>query len=444
MTYDEAIQYLLSFADFERSGRFHDRPDVAPMASLLHRLGDPHLGRTTAHIAGSKGKGSVAAMVESMLRSAGYRTGLYTSPHLHSYCERIRVDGKSIDEAELARLVQEQLRAAVEAERERLGERQFVTFDLLTALGFLAFREHRVKAQVLEVGLGGRVDSTNVFETKEIAVITPISLEHFAVLGNTAEQIAREKAAIITPGCTVVMAPQTYPDAERVIREFADAAGAPVVDVARDYTWQKLSHDLQGQNIRVEGAHGVVEERLPLLGAHQIENAVTALACFDALNERWNNEYDRKTASFGLADVRWPGRLEVLHERPLVVADGAHNRDSARRLREALVDYFACDRALFIIGSGGDKDIAGLAEELAPLASRVVAVRADHPRAMDPQRIAEAFGRQKIETELQDSVGSAIDSALATIGADGVICIAGSLFVAAEAREQMPGHRVQR
>ncbi len=434
MTYDEAIDWLLSFADFERSGRFQDRPDVAPMLSLLERLGNPHLGRTTVHIAGSKGKGSVAAMVESILRAAGYRTGLYTSPHLHSYCERIRLDGEAIPEAEFARIAKAQLRPAVEAELKLLGDRTFVTFDLLTALAFLEFRARGVEAQVVEVGLGGRVDSTNVFKQAEVVAITPISLEHTATLGNTVEQIAREKAAIITPGCNVVIAPQPYEEAARAIRERAEAVAVPVIDVAQNYVWKKLAHDLHGQQIRIESAEGVIEGRLPLLGAHQIENATTAIACCDALNERWRGECDRDMFGYGLESVRWPGRMEVLGERPLVICDGTHNRDSARRLRETLLDYFPCDRTLFIIGCGSDKDIDGLAEELAPLASKVIAVRAKHPRAMDPQRIVEAFGRLMIDAELRDSVHGAIDAAMAVSGESAVICVAGSLFVAAEAR----------
>ncbi|MEO8458622.1 MAG: Mur ligase family protein, partial [Chloroflexota bacterium] len=219
MDYDAAIAYLLSFADFERTGRFQERPDVAPMLALLHRLGDPHLGRRTVHVAGSKGKGSVSAMIESILRAAGQRTGLYTSPHLHDYTERVRIDGAPISREDFARIVTE-MRPAVETEQAS-GNDKIVTFDLLTALAFMAFRECGVDTQVIEVGLGGRVDQTNVFESKEVAVITPLSYEHTAVLGDRIEQIAAEKAAIITPGCTAVLAPQPYPQAAAVVRDFA-------------------------------------------------------------------------------------------------------------------------------------------------------------------------------------------------------------------------------
>jgi len=446
MNYDEAIEWLLSFADFERSGRFQDRPDVAPMLALLERLGNPHRDPqepytpATVHVAGTKGKGSVAAIVHSALYGTAC-TCLYTSPHLHSYCERIRFDSAPIDETLFAWLVESKLKPAVDELASRLADRQLVTFDLLTALAFLAFRSYDTEVQVIETGLGGRVDSTNVFDTKDIAAITPISLEHTAILGDTVGQIAREKAAIITPGCTVVMAPQLHEDAERVIREFAGAAGAPVIDVRRDYEWEKLSHDARGQEIRIRSEHGSIEGQLPLLGAHQIENAATAIACCDALNARSDGEYDREMFGYGMEYLNWPCRIEVLREEPLVIADGAHNPDSARRLAETLVEYFACDRALLVIGCGSDKDIEGLAEELAPLASRVMAVRAEHPRAMAPERIAEAFGRLKIDTEITDNVPAAVDAAIAAAGAGALICVAGSLFVAAEAQAHVLGLR---
>jgi len=457
MTYDEAIEWLLSFNDFERSGRFQDRPDVAPMLSLLERLGNPHLGRTTVHIAGSKGKGSVAAMVESILRAAAFRTGLYTSPHLHSYRERIQIDGEAIAEAEFAGLVDECLRPAVDAERERLGNRNFVTFDLLTALSFLSFRAHGVEAQIVEVGLGGRVDSTNVFKHAEVAAITPISLEHTAILGDTIEQIAREKAAIIHSGRTAVVAGPQGSSAAEVIADQAREVGAEITWMAAAYTfgktnnmlsWKRLRHDILGQEFEITRwprpkGQRPLEVRVSLLGEHQLANAATAVGCIDALGRKLNVDFEDWMIAQGLSKVRWPGRVEVLHEHPLIICDGAHNRDSARRLAETLVEYFACDRALFVIGCGSDKDIDGLAEELSRLAARVIAVRANHPRAMDPQRIAEAFGRRNVDAEIVENVPDGVERALAATsdGALTLICVAGSLFVAAEARAHVLGVR---
>lgn len=427
MDYAAAIDYLLSFADFERTGHFQERPDVAPMRSLLRRLGDPHLGRRTVHVAGSKGKGSISAMIESILRASGQRTGLYTSPHLHDFTERIAIDGEPISHDMFARLVDE-MRPAVEAERAA-GNANLVTFDLLTALAFLAFREAAVETQVIEVGLGGRVDQTNVFDSKEVAVITPLSYEHTAVLGDRIEQIAAEKAGIITPGCVAVLAPQPHSEAAAVVRDFAAKAGTRLLDVAAEYRWFVGDHDARAQTIQIDGLDAAIEVRLPLLGAHQAENAATAVAAARVLGVS-NDAIIR-----GLESVRWPGRVEVLSEGPLVIADGAHNADSARRLRETLVEYFGAKRVTFIVGAGGDKDLEGLVAELAPVAARVLATRSNHPRAMEPARVSEAFARANVNVEDSQNVSEAIERALAANIEGELICLAGSLFVAAEGRE---------
>jgi len=463
MDYRESVDYLLSFADFERSGRFQDRPDVEPVLALLRRLDDPHLalpagrqGRETVHIAGSKGKGSVAAMVESVLRAAGHSTGLFTSPHLHSYTERIRVNGEPLAEGDWARLTGV-LRAAIEAEPAAPEGRRLVTFDLLTALAFLAFRERAVRCEVLEAGLGGRVDSTNVFHTGgtrlgesrpteagptgeavHVCAITAIGLEHTDVLGATVEEIAGEKAGIVTPGAEVVIGPQPYPAARKVIRRAAEEAGCPIMDVSVRYSWRLVSHDLDGQTFGLKGPRGAQRLRIPLLGEHQLENAATAVACVDALRGRGLGIPDAAVER-GLAEVRWPGRMEVLRREPVVVADGAHSRDSARRLRESLTRYLSCGSAFLIVGMSAGKDAIGLAEELSPIASHVIAVRADHPRAMPPREAAAAFRRAGVEAEVGQGVAASLDEALAAAAGEGVICLTGSLFVVAEGRAHLRG-----
>lgn len=425
MTYDEAIEYLLSYADFERSGRFLDRPDLAPVVALLNSLGDPHLGRLTVHVAGSKGKGSVAVMTDAILRAAGRHSGLYTSPHLHDYTERIRIDGEPISQAGFASLT-DLVREGVG--RLDLPGRQLVTFDLLTALAFLAFKDAGLDAQVIEVGLGGRLDSTNVFDEKEVAVITPLSLEHTAVLGDRIEDIAAEKAGIIKKGCTVVLSPQPYATAAAVIRDKADQLQARLIDVADSYHWNVIEHDFRGQEIRIERTLGAIEVRLPLLGAHQAENAAVAAAVADVLR------IPDHAIVRGLGAVEWPGRLEVLHESPLVIADGAHNADSARRLIEALRDYFGAEQVTFIVGTSSDKNIAEFASVLKPLAEKVIAARSAHPRAMDPAEIGQIFRDLGVETENVDGVAEALQGAIAAAKDDTVICLTGSLFVAAEGR----------
>jgi dihydrofolate synthase/folylpolyglutamate synthase len=407
------------------------------MLTLLRALGSPHVGRVTVHVAGSKGKGSICAMIESSLRAGGLRTGLYTSPHLFDYTERIKTGGIDLSRADFARLAG-QVRQGAEAVDQQLGERALVTFDLLTAMAFLAFREAAVDVQIVEVGLGGRVDSTNVFDAKAVAVIAPVSPEHTEVLGDTVDEIAAEKAAIITAGSVAVCAPQTDEAARLVAQSFAASHGAEFVDVAAEYSWQIDSAGRRGQTVVIEGSGRALRVSLPLAGRFQAENAATAVAAVDALGRRGTVVADSDIVN-GLAKMFWPGRLQVLWDAPLVVADGAHNADSASRLVEALREDFSSDKAIFIVGSLSDKNIDALAAVIAPFAVRVYAVPVAHPRGMPQGRVKAAFSKLGVAAEHVDSVGEAIDNAMAAIDDRGVICLTGSLFLAAEAVKRFKG-----
>ena len=436
MDYVESLRYLYGLADFERSGRFADRADLAPMRALLEELGDPHLGRVTVHIAGSKGKGSVAAMVASVLQAAGLRTALYTSPHLCRFTERIQVDGAPVSNEEFAAGLGD-VAAAIERVKLRLPGRQLVTFDALTALGFLLFRRHEVQAQVIEVGLGGLLDSTNVFDKKECAVITNIGLEHREILGDTIPEIAAQKAGIIVPGCTTVMAPQRESAAE-VIRAVAKEKGSPLTEVALVCHLRRDSYTSEAQTFRLRTPAGGYQIKLPLLGKHQLDNAATAVVAVEALaaaGVKLGEEQVKK----GLEDVRWPARIEVLKRRPLIVVDSAHTADSARRLRDTLGEYLHVDRATLVVGLMGDKDLEGLAMAVEPVARRVVATRADHPRALDPEAVARAFRDLGVETTWERSVAAAIDAALALSTPSDAVVILGSIALAGEARAYILG-----
>jgi dihydrofolate synthase/folylpolyglutamate synthase len=438
--YGQAVEYIFSFTDWERApaqafaaANF----DLRRVHSLLARLGNPRRGRQTVHIAGSKGKGSVAAMIASVLQAAGYRTGLYTSPHLHNVRERIVVDGQPIGEDEFARLVTV-LAPQVAAENAQGLFGQLTAFELLTALAFLYFQDRGAQWQVLEVGMGGRLDATSVTDEKAVCVITAISLEHTTVLGDTVEKIAAEKAAILRPRTTVVMAPQPYPEAAAVVRGKAAELGAPLLDVGATYSSQRLRWNLTGQSFRLAGPGCSRELWLPLLGAHQMENAATAVAAIDALGER-GVAVSEESIEQGLRRLSWPGRLEVLRDKPLIVVDGAHNGDSARRLRQALEDYFSFNRAILVMGVSGDKTIGAMAEELAPLTHLLIATRSRHPRAAEPEAVAAAFAARGVASETCPTVAAALDRAQALAGPDDLICVVGSLFVVAEAREQVLG-----
>ncbi len=438
MDYQQAIDYLASYTDYEIVPRLaHNAAnyDLRRVEELLSRLGNPHLRARSVHIAGTNGKGSVAAMIASVLTTAGYTTGLYTSPHLHTWRERIRVNEELISEAELAALVEE-LKPEAEAVNREATYGRLTTFELLTTLALAHFAAKRADFQVLEVGMGGKFDATNVINP-EVSVITSISFDHTEVLGNTLAEITAEKAGIIKPGNMVVTSPQ--PDeAARVIEETCLSREAQLIKVGSDVTWQSLGFNDNQQRLRVVGSLGIYELSIPLLGWHQLVNAATAVAALEVLAGKGFNLSQRSIAN-GLARVSWPGRLQVLSNHPLIVVDGAHNPDAARRLRESLEQYFDFARVILIIGASDDKDIAGVVSELAPIADKVIVTRSHHPRPMAPAAIVAEFTKHGVETQVVDNVPSALTEASALAGDRDLICVAGSLFVVAEAIEQVSG-----
>jgi dihydrofolate synthase/folylpolyglutamate synthase len=434
--YYEALKYLYSLADFERSGRFADRPDVSPMLALLDELGNPHLGRTTVHIAGSKGKGSVAAMVASMLGAAGVSTGLYTSPHLHRFPERIQIDREAVTQDEFAAGIA-QVRAAIERVQARMPGRELVTFDALTALGFILFRERGVQAQVIEVGLGGTLDSTNVFEKKDVTVITNIGLEHREILGDTIAEIARQKAGIIVGGCPTVMAPQRESAAD-VIREVAASRGSELTEVASACAMRRDSLSADAQSFRLRTPKAGYQAKLPLLGSHQLDNAATAVVAFEKLAAA-GVTVTEDVVKRGLEETKWPGRIEIVRRRPQIIVDVAHTADSARRLRDTAAEYLHIGQATLIVGVMGDKDLEGLAMAIEPIARRVIATRADHPRALDPEAVARVFRDLGVETFWERTVPDAIESALRLSTQSEAIVILGSVALGGEARAYLLG-----
>jgi dihydrofolate synthase/folylpolyglutamate synthase len=435
--YVEALRYLYSLADFERSGRFAERPDVAPVQLLLSELGDPHLGRLTVHIAGSKGKGSVAAMIESVLRASGLKTGLFTSPHLNRFPERIQVGGEPVSNDEFAAGVAA-VAGAVERAKAKMPGRALVTFDILTALGFLLFQEHGVEAQVIEVGLGGELDSTNVFGPgeKHCAVITNIGLEHTEILGDTIPLIARQKAGIIVAGCPTVMAPQRESAAE-VIRAVAKERGSELTEVALACNLRRDAVSADSQVFRLRTPVAGYQVKMPLIGKHQLDNAATAILALEKLAP--TVKLDEAAVKAGFEALKWPGRIEVLKRRPLIVVDAAHTADSGRRLRDAAAEYLRVDQATLVIGVMSDKDLEGIAMAVEPVARRVIATRADHPRALEAEKVARVFRDLGIETYVEHTVGAAIDAALAMASPADAVIVLGSVALAGEARAHILG-----
>ncbi len=433
--YQQTLDYIYSFIDYETMHMPGDAAnyDLRRMDELLACLGKPHLKARSVHIAGTKGKGSTAAMVASVLSVSGYTTGLYTSPHLIDLRERIRVDDELISEEELIALV-EKLKPEVEAINQKATYGRLTTFELLTALGFAQFSSKGADFQVLEVGLGGRLDATNVI-SPEVCIITSISFDHMAVLGNTLAEIATEKAGIIKPGSTVVTSPQ-IDEADRVIKDTCLDRGAELVRVGSDVTWQSLEFNSNRQLLQVKGKLGSYKLSIPLLGQYQLDNAATAVAALEVLAEKGFN-ISRDSITNGLARVSWPGRFHVLSHHPLILVDGAHNPYSARKLKQSLEQYFKPDRSILIIGASADKDIAGITSELVPLFDKVIATRSIHPRAMPTAHIVAELAKQGVEAQETDGISIALRLALTLAGDNDLICVTGSLFVVAEAIEEV-------
>ncbi len=427
--YNQALDYLYSFVDYSLkhiSEVAKAEFNLDRMFALLEELGNPQKKYPIIHIAGTKGKGSVAALCASALKAAGYQTGLFSSPHLWDYVERIQINGKPISHAELVQLVEEVKPSVAKIPK-------LTTFEITTAIGLLAFANNKVNAAVIEVGLGGRLDATNVV-MPNVSVITSLSYDHMAVLGNTLAQIAGEKAGIIKPGVPVVSAPQTR-EAFEVLERVVKQKGCPFILIGKDVTFERLTSSLDGQSLRLASflfppslQPQTLDLAIPLLGAHQVENAAIAYAALKVSGLEISNEAIQK----GFSEVRWPARFEVLRRQPPVVIDSAHNRDSARRLREALDDYFPEIPVILIFCALEDKDILGMLEELKPRLDYVVATRADHPRAPSAEWIAEQVRKVGIPVKAITPVAQALERALELADGQKIVLSAGSVAFAGE------------
>ncbi|MCX7623429.1 MAG: folylpolyglutamate synthase/dihydrofolate synthase family protein [Thermomicrobium sp.] len=436
MDYFQALRFLRDRAGYDRgfvANPFADEGiGLQRTAWLCAALGDPQRRYRVVHIAGTKGKGSTAALLVAVLRQAGYRVGLYTSPHLHTLRERVQIDGQPISPDSFGELMAELAEVDAVLQRVHPAWGAATAFELVTVLAFLAFARAGVDAGVIEVGLGGRLDATNVV-LPEVAAITRIGYDHMAILGSTLAEIAREKAGIIKPERPVVSAPQE-PDAAAVIRAVASERRAPLWLGGRDWqvegTWRAFAFRAPGLELSELG--------LALRGQHQVENAGVALAVLPWL-ARSGLPVSETAMRQGLATAQWPGRLEILRERPLVVADGAHNRESAERLAEAMRTDFRWARLWLVLGVMRDKEIERIVGALAPLAHGLFAVERFAPRAAAAERLLAAWrvvapgkpGR------VSGSVAEALDAALTEAEPDDLVLVTGSLAMAAGAREAL-------
>ena len=440
-TYEAALNYLFGATDYEKMQRVRYNADTFSLdrvEALLGALGSPERRFRSVHVAGTKGKGSTAAILHALALECGLKTGLYTSPHLVDLRERIRVGREDIPAEALRALVAD---AQPHVDRMRAAGDPPTFFEIFTALAFRHFADEAVGLAVVEVGLGGRLDATNVLRP-DVSVLTSVSIDHMHQLGGTLERIAAEKAGIIKPGVPVVCQPQR-PEAMAVIERAAQRAGAPLLRVGRDvtYTWAPV----QGTGIRlaVRMPHAAYDDLfLPLLGEHQAVNAATAIAAAEhapSLAERLTPERVRA----GLRRVHWPGRMELVHGRPDLLLDGAHNRASMERLMESLAQHFPGRPLVLVFASAADKDIDGMLAVLAQKGGGAPAVftRTDNPRAAAPADLAARFaacGGRGAETA-PDTV-AAIEAARRLAPLDGLVVVCGSLYLVGEAKKTGSRH----
>jgi dihydrofolate synthase/folylpolyglutamate synthase len=417
VTYQESLDYLTSL------GRFGIKLGLERTEALLHELGDPQDLFQGVLVAGTNGKGSVCAMLASVLQSAGYRVGLMPKPHLVSYTERIQVDQRPIAEADFAALLTE-LQPIINKVAAELGPP--TEFEILTSAALYYFARAGIDLLVCEVGLGGRLDSTNVLDLG-VSVITNIALDHTQHLGSTVEAIAAEKAGILKPDSVAITGAQ--PPALAVIEAAAAAQPIPLLRLGQEIQLTAVDKEWAGVQVTITTPAGTYHDlRVPLLGLHQADNAALAVAAVDALRSRGWDVSDGALRD-GLARTRWPGRLEVIDRNPIVLVDGAHNPAGLERSLAA-VQKLAKDRPLAIVfGAMRDKDLPSMLALLRRVNSAVIFSRIDWHRAASPAVLAGQYGGQ---SETADSSAEALHRARERVGRDGMVFVCGSLYLVGE------------
>ena len=437
-THKQAIAYLFSRTDYEKESRLRYNVttfSLERMEKLLKLLGNPHKKIETSHIAGTKGKGSTATMLARMLEANGYSVGLYTSPHVVNLRERIAVDGRHITDSEMTGLINR-----IHGPVEKLSKNDAPTFfEILTAMAFIYFVDKDVDMAIIETGLGGRLDSTNVINPRVVGM-TSISLDHQKLLGKTLDNIALEKAGVFKKGVPVVTVPQE-PEAMRVLKRYATKVEAPISVTGKD-----IDFSYRFESSRKYGPHSRIcvttptskfeHLRVPLPGEHQAINCGLALAMLDKLKID-GYEIDDDKAVSGLTNVVMSGRMELIHADPRILIDGAHNAASIRALIQAIGQHISYDSMVIIFGCGQDKDVEGMLAQLQYGADKVIFTRSNSPRAMFPQDLADMYTEmcgKMCQTAM--SLREALRIADSAIGREDLICVTGSFYLVGQAKVQ--------
>ncbi len=411
MTLDEALRYIHEVC---WKGTI---PGLERIQALLDAMGNPERKCKFVHVTGTNGKGSTCAMVASILRKAGYKTGLYTSPYLIRFNERIQINGEQISDADICELT-EYVKPFAESIFERPTE-----FEMVTAIGFEYFARHKCDIVVCEVGMGGEFDATNVIPAPEAAVICNIGLDHTEVLGDTLEKIAGAKAGIIKPGCDAVLY-RERPSVEAVFEERCKALNAPLHKADFD-SLHLLSHSLEGQVFDWERFHAL---RLPLLGEHQLHNAAVALTTARVLQKRGWKITDEQIRE-GIESVRWPGRFELMRKEPMFIIDGGHNPQCIEALVKNIRDYLPGRELTVLTGVLGDKDFHCMYRDVAQYAKEFITITPANARALTAEKLADYLRQFGKPVTACDVVADGVRLAIEHAGKDGVVLCYGSLYM---------------
>lgn len=416
MNYQEALNYI------NESHKFGIRLGLDNMRNLLELLGNPQDKLNVIHVAGTNGKGSTCSFMTSILKESGYKVGLYTSPFLETFTERIKINGENIPEEDVARIV------TLIKEKIEQGDIYPTEFEIVTAMAFYYYCEQGVDFVALEVGLGGRYDATNIIKTSDVSVITSISLDHVGILGDTVAKIAYEKGGIIKENGTAIVYDQSD-EAKDVIKDICKEKNAKYIEVKFDDINIKQS-DIYSQVYDCSIMGKKYEDlEIKLIGDHQVNNSILALSAIDFLKETKGLNITEEDIRKGLINTKWPGRIEKIMEKPIFIIDGAHNEDGARSLAKAIDKNFNGKKATLLIGMLEDKDIDGVLEILMPYFNKVITTTPDNPRAIDSEKLKDKISKYVDNIVSKPSIEEAVEYTLKNSSEDDIVISAGSLYM---------------
>jgi len=427
--YQRSLDFIYSFIDISTTRNLRYSPDkfnLSRMYRVMSLLGDPHLNYDIVHVAGTKGKGSICAMTASIMKEARYKVGLYSSPHMIDFRERIKVNNNEISRQTLTNYVMK-LRPIFNSV-EKIS-----AFEIITAIAFKYFTDQQVEIAIIEVGMGGRLDATNVVQPI-VSIISPVSHDHMKILGNTLAKIAKEKAGIIKKSIPVIISPQKK-SAKEEIERIAKRKGSIIIDTSENYEFEQKKYSLEKQSfvikeklIHPSDTYGPIYE-IPLLGDHQINNAITAYACVMRLR-KLGYKINESALKNGFSKVEWPGRFEVVCQKPLIIVDGAHNRDSFRKLKNTIKKYLTGKKVILIFGASEDKEVQLMLKIIKPYIDQFIFTKSEHPRAMEIDKLEKYASNIDLENYSISEIDNIIPLILRKSLQKKAYIASGSIFIA--------------